>query len=176
VAFEREEMILHGVYEITEVLGSGGFGVVLGGRHRDIGQRVAIKRLDGGDPRLPREVRAELAARLRVEASLLASPRHPHLVEIYQYAKEPDGNLHLLVMERLEGTIAGYFGQADRSIVDVCVAGVAIGTALRVAHERRVVHRDIRPANVLVAADRTVKVADFGIAKILRDDDSGGTT
>jgi serine/threonine-protein kinase len=169
VAFEREEALLHGVYEITEVLGSGGFGIVLGGRHRDIGQRVAIKRIDVARPDLPPQTSADLAARLRAEARMLTSLRHPHLVEVYNY--ETDGDLHLLVMERLDGTLAGYFGQAsNRSIFNACGVGVAIGAALGAAHARRIVHRDIKPQNVLVAADGTVKVADFGIAKVLGDE------
>jgi serine/threonine-protein kinase len=165
VAFEREEALLHGVYEITEVLGSGAFSVVLGGRHRDIGQRVAIKRIDGRNPDLPAGARAELAGRLRAEARLLTDLRHPHLVEVYNF--ESDGELHLLVMERLDETLGGYFGRASRSIHDACAAGVAVGAALGVAHARGVVHRDIKPHNVLVATDGTFKVADFGIAKIL---------
>jgi serine/threonine-protein kinase len=166
VAFEREEALLHGVYEITEVLGIGGFGIVLGGRHRDIGQQVAIKTIDAA--RLPPYLRADLPARLRVEARLMTSLRHPHIVEVYNY--ETDGELHLLVMERLDGTLGGYFGVAGgRTVFDACAAGVAIGAALGVAHARNVVHRDIKPQNVLVASDRTLKVADFGIAKVLDD-------
>ncbi|OHV33409.1 MULTISPECIES: serine/threonine-protein kinase [Pseudofrankia] len=174
MAFEREEALLHGVYEITEVLGSGGFGIVLGGRHRDIDQRVAIKRIDTARPGLTPAARADLAARLRAEARMLTSLRHPHLVEVYNY--ETDGELHLLVMERLDGTLGRYFGQASsRSILDACAAGVAIGAALGAAHARRIVHRDIKPQNVLVAADGTVKVADFGVAKILGDELSPAT-
>ncbi|ADP82764.1 serine/threonine-protein kinase [Pseudofrankia inefficax] len=165
MAFEREEALLHGVYEITEVLGSGAFSVVLGGRHRDIGQLVAIKRIDGRNPDLPAGARAELAGRLRAEARLLTNLRHPHLVEVYNF--ESDGELHLLVMERLHETLGGYFGRASRTIYDACAAGVAVGAALGVAHARGVVHRDIKPHNVLVATDGTFKVADFGIAKIL---------
>jgi serine/threonine-protein kinase len=166
VAFEREEALLHGVYEITEVLGIGGFGIVLAGRHRDIGQLVAIKTIDAA--RLPPSLRADLPARLRVEARLMTTLRHPHIVEVYNY--ETDGELHLLVMERLDGTLGGYFGVAGgRTVFDACAAGVAIGAALGVAHARNIVHRDIKPQNVLVASDRTLKVADFGIAKVLDD-------
>ncbi|EFC79934.1 serine/threonine-protein kinase, partial [Parafrankia sp. EUN1f] len=162
--FEREEAILHGQYELIETVARSGNSEVIRGRHRDIDQRVAVKRISS------RDAPAQVARLLRAEAEILTVLSHPHILRVYNY--NTDGEIHLLVMEWLErGTLRRYFADAGRSVLDVCVAGIVTASALQAAHARNVVHRDVKPANLLVADNHTIKLADFGIAQIV---DEGG--
>ena len=151
-------------YEVGGVLGQGGFGVVLAGRHRQLDRRVAIKQLS-------RTVAADVAVRRRftAEARVLASLDHPHVVPVYDFVERED--LCLLVMELLPGgtlrdrsTTTGFTAPHAVAISLACAAG------LTAAHERGVLHRDVKPENMLFAASGAIKVTDFGIAKVV-----GGT-
>src|SRR5919206_59475 len=151
-------------YEVGGVVGQGGFGVVLAGRHRQLDRRVAIKQLS-------RTVAADVAVRRRfaAEARVLASLDHPHVVPVYDFVERED--LCLLVMELLPGgtlrdrsTTTGFTAPHAVAISLACAAG------LTAAHERGVLHRDVKPENMLFAASGALKVTDFGIAKVV-----GGT-
>ena len=151
-------------YDVGGVLGQGGFGVVLAGRHRQLDRRVAIKQLS-------RTVAADVAVRRRftAEARVLASLDHPHVVPVYDFVERED--LCLLVMELLPGgtlrdrsTTTGFTAPHAVAISLACAAG------LTAAHERGVLHRDVKPENMLFAASSAIKVTDFGIAKVV-----GGT-
>ncbi|HEX3542081.1 MAG TPA: serine/threonine-protein kinase [Acidimicrobiales bacterium] len=153
-------------YDIGGELGRGGFGVVLAGRHRQLRRDVAIKELPpalAADPR----VRARFAA----EARVLASLSHPHIVPIYDYV-ERDG-ICLLVMEKLPGgTLWERFRQQGLGVETTCAVVMAACTALHYAHRRGVLHRDVKPENLLYSADGVLKITDFGIAKVV----GGGET
>ena len=151
-------------YEVGGVVGQGGFGVVLAGRHRQLDRRVAIKQLS-------RTVAADVAVRRRfaAEARVLASLDHPHVVPVYDFVERED--LCLLVMELLPGgtlrdrsTTTGFTAPHAVAVSLACAAG------LNAAHERGVLHRDVKPENMLFAASGALKVTDFGIAKVV-----GGT-
>ena len=149
-------------YDIGDQLGRGGMGVVVSGQHRQLGRRVAIKQLPeavASDP--------EVRHRFTAEARVLASLDHPHVVPVYDFV-ESDG-LCLLVMELLPGgtlrgraTAAGGFTAPHA--VAVCLACTS---GLAAAHRRGILHRDVKPENMLFAASGVLKVADFGIAKVL---------
>jgi len=153
-------------YEIGGELGRGGFGLVLSGRHRQLRRDVAIKELPpalAADPR----VRARFAA----EARVLASLSHPHIVPIYDYV-ERDG-VCLLVMEKLTGgTLWDKFKQQGLSVEATCAVAMAACTALHYAHQRGVLHRDVKPENLLYSGEGVLKITDFGIAKVV----GGGET
>lgn len=153
-------------YEIGGELGRGGFGLVLSGRHRQLRRDVAIKELPpalAADPR----VRARFAA----EARVLASLSHPHIVPIYDYV-ERDG-VCLLVMEKLTGgTLWDKFKQQGLGVEATCAVAMAACTALHYAHQRGVLHRDVKPENLLYSAEGVLKITDFGIAKVV----GGGET
>ncbi|MCK9875076.1 protein kinase [Frankia sp. Ag45/Mut15] len=156
-------------YELGDELGRGGFGVVVAARHRLIDRPVAVKVLttadldpaggSGGHGSGGRDLRA----RFLDEARVLAGLDHPHVVRIYDYV-ETDG-LCLLVMEQLTG--GSLRGRALAGPGAASAIGVAAAVALDAAHGRGVLHRDIKPDNLLFTADGTPKVTDFGIAKIV---------
>lgn len=142
-------------YELRDQLGAGHFGLVLAGRHRHLERDVAIKVLavadEGADDRFT------------AEARLLAHMDHPYIVRVYDYV-EHDG-LRLIIMELLSG------GSLSRRLAGIspksaCAVAIAVAEALSYAHARGVLHRDIKPDNVLFNAGNILKVTDFGIAKI----------
>ncbi len=147
-------------YEIGEEIGRGSTGVVYAARHRRLERQVAVKLLPADSAR-DESVRRRFVS----EAKLLASLSHIHVVPIYDFVEE-DG-LCLLVMERLGGGTLHDFARAGIDPRASCAAVLALTAGLQHAHERGVLHRDVKPANVLVADDGVVKVTDFGIAKVL---------
>jgi len=146
-------------FEIGEELGRGSFGVVLAGRHRQLGRDVAIKRLSsslGEDP--------EIRRRFVNEARLLGRLDHPHVVPVFDFV-ESDGLL-LLVMERLRGgTVSGRLAAMSPEVA--CAVVLACCAGLHHAHGRGVLHRDVKPDNLMFTDNGTLKVTDFGIAKVV---------
>ncbi len=148
-------------YEIGAELGRGGWGVVLAGRHRQLGREVAIKQL-------PRAFAADpdVRARFTAEARVLASLDHPHIVPVYDYV-ERDG-LCLLVMEQLPGGTLWSRFSADGFTPPAAAAAVLASIAgLQAAHEHHILHRDVKPENLMFSASGALKVTDFGIAKVV---------
>ncbi|MBV9413082.1 MAG: protein kinase, partial [Acidimicrobiia bacterium] len=149
------------LYEVEGELGHGAWGVVLAGRHRQLGRDVAIKQL-------PRSFGADPAVRSRfiAEARLLASLEHPHVVPLYDFV-EHDG-LCLLVMERLGGgTLWSRARSGNVTPQSSCALVLATLSALQYAHQRGVLHRDIKPENLMFSSKGDLKVTDFGIAKVV---------
>ena len=153
-------------YEIGEELGRGAWGVVIAGRHRELGRDVAIKQLPpsfGSDP--------EVKKRFRSEAKLLASLDHPHIVPVY-HAGEQDGVLYI-TMRLIDGVdlraLLAQEGRFDAKRAAQITAQVA--SALDAAHARGLVHRDVKPANVLRTlrdGHEHVYLTDFGLTKSAR--------
>ena len=156
-------------YDIGAELGRGAFGVVLAGRHRQLGRDVAIKQLSPG------LVNNDLArGRFRSEARVLASIEHPHVVPIYDYVEYEDGCA--LVMERLAGgTVWHQFVDRGFDQRTACAIALLACSGLHEAHRHGVLHRDMKPENMLFGEDRVLKVTDFGIARVLGDDDTLAT-
>ena len=156
-------------YEVTGLLGRGAMGEVLGGRHERLGRDVAIKRLPAafaGDP--------EVRERFGDEARVLASLNHPHIVPVYDYV-ESEG-LCLLVMESLPGgTVWDRFTGAGITMTTACAAVLATCAGLAYAHEKRVLHRDVKPDNLMFDAEGGLKVTDFGIATVFGGDETLAT-
>jgi serine/threonine-protein kinase len=168
-------------YRVVSVVGSGGFGVVYRAVHTGFGEPVAVKCI-----KLPGELgereRSELLTRLQDEGRVLhrLSKLSSGIVQALDVGAvtSPNGQwLPYLVMEWLEGeTLAGYLrarlarGEGALSIVQAIELLEPAARALEVAHRQKVAHRDVKPENlclVEVAGQRTVKVLDFGIAKVL---------
>jgi serine/threonine protein kinase len=148
--------------EILDCLGRGGMGVVYKARHSRLNRLVALKILA---PEKERDQR--FAARFTHEAQALARLNHPSIVGVYDFG-ETDGFYYLL-MEFVDGVSLRHLLHSKTLTPEQALAVVPeICEALQYAHERAVVHRDIKPENLLVDKAGKVKIADFGIAKIVR--------
>ena len=162
-----------GKYDVRRELGKGAMGVVYEGYDPLIERPVAIKTIR--PEQLDKTQAAEVLARFKREAQAAGRLSHPHIVGIYDYGEvipEADaadpGTLAYIAMEFIKGReLKDYFDANERfGMKDVeRIMGEILG-ALDHAHRNGVVHRDMKPANVILLADGTVKVADFGIARI----------
>jgi eukaryotic-like serine/threonine-protein kinase len=151
-----------GPYEIVSPLGVGGMGEVYRARDSKLGRSVAIKVLPSEVAKDP-----ETLDRFRREAKVLASLNHPNIASIYGFE---DSDRPGLVMELVEGpTLADRILAGPLSVEEALTIAKQVCEALEYAHERGIVHRDVKPANIKVAADGTVKLLDFGLAKALED-------
>jgi serine/threonine protein kinase len=151
-------------YELGEELGRGGWGVVLSAQHRALGRPVAVKQL-------PRAFAADAAVRGRflTEGRLLAALDHPHIVPVFDFI-EKDG-LCLLVMELLPGgTVWSRFTAKGFTPPAACATVLAAASGLQAAHEKNVLHRDVKPENMMFSSEGVLKVTDFGIAKVVGGD------
>ena len=149
-----------GPYEITAQIGVGGMGEVYRATDKNLKRQVAIKVL-------PEAVAAdaERLVRFQREAEVLASLNHPNIAIIHGLEKS-DG-VTGLVMELVEGpTLADRIAQGPIPIDEALPIAKQIAEALEAAHEQGIIHRDLKPANIKVRPDGTVKVLDFGLAKM----------
>jgi eukaryotic-like serine/threonine-protein kinase len=150
-----------GPYEIVSPLGAGGMGEVYRARDTKLDRDVAIKILPdvfGAD--------SERRARFAREAKTLASLNHPNIAAIY--GLEDGSGMSALVLELVEGpTLADRIAQGAIPLEEALPIARQIAEALEAAHELGIIHRDLKPANVKLRPDGTVKVLDFGLAKVL---------
>lgn len=149
-----------GPYEIVSPLGAGGMGEVYRARDSKLGRSVAIKVLPFGVARDP-----EKLERFQREAKVLASLNHPNIASIYGFE---DSDKPGLVMELVEGpTLADRILTGPLPLEEALTIAKQVCDALEYAHEHSIVHRDVKPANIKVVTDGTVKLLDFGLAKAL---------
>src|SRR5439155_21947732 len=154
-------------YQILGTLGRGGMGVVYKARQRDANRSVALKMILGGEDAGP-----EALARFRTEIEAVARLQHPHVVQIYEVGEwqasdgspprpyfsmefADDGSL----AQKLCGTPLAF--QRAAQLLEM------LARAIHYAHERGIIHRDLAPSNVLLMADGTPKITDFGLAKLV---------
>lgn len=148
-------------YEVFGELGRGAWGIVYEGRHRQLERRVAIKQLTEAFASSE-----QTRARFVAEARLLAALDHPYIVPVYDYVEEE--GLCLLIMEKLDGgTVWNRFTTSGLGPEAACGVVMAACAALERAHEKGVLHRDVKPENLMFSGTDTIKVTDFGIAKIV---------
>ncbi len=150
--------------EILECLGRGGMGVVYKARQKSLNRLVALKLL------APERVAdAKFAERFANEARALAALNHPGIVTIHDFGQA--GGFYYLLMEFVDGVNLRQAMKAGRFTPEQALAVVPpVCEALQFAHEHGIVHRDIKPENLLLDKDVRVKIADFGIAKMLHAD------
>ncbi|MHB8420813.1 MAG: serine/threonine-protein kinase [Myxococcales bacterium] len=153
-----EPIELGGRYRLVRELGRGGMACVYLARDQKLLRDVAVKMLPPG------VLDEALAKRLEREARLAAAVNHPNAVAVYDFGSE-QGRPYL-VSEYVEGsTLAGLFEKRPTRLAEVAALLLhPVASALGAAHARGLVHRDVKPANVLVSRDGQVKLADFGIA------------
>jgi serine/threonine protein kinase len=156
-----------GKYQILELLGSGGMSAVYLCRHRELGNRVAVKVLPKALAKDP-----TLLKRFYREARVCATLEHPNIVRGFEADNER--NQHFLVMEFVEGCslqeIVKKKGPLPLARAAHYISQAAVG--LQYAHEQGLVHRDIKPANLLVNRSGTVKILDMGLSRFYQEDDS----
>jgi predicted Ser/Thr protein kinase len=157
--------VLNGRYEVETTLGEGGMARVYRGTDRILGRTVAIKVLSpkyAGDD--------SFVTRFRREAQAAAGLNHPHVVSVFDTGDDEDQ--HYIVMEYVEGdTLADVLRREGRLPPERATAIAAdVATALEGAHEKGLVHRDVKPGNVMIDREGRVKVMDFGIARAAADD------
>lgn len=149
-----------GPYQILEKLGSGGMGEVFLCHDARLQRKVALKRLTSGEPGTEDE-----ASILR-EARAAARLTHPHIASVYDVL-EHEGRA-FIVMEYVEGeSLRARILRGALSAEETIAIGRQLASALAAAHAQGVIHRDLKPSNVQVMADGTIKVLDFGVAKVL---------
>ena len=147
-------------YRIISKLGAGGMGEVYLAEDTQLDRRVALKIL----PERP-AIEAERMRRFVLEAKSASALNHPNIITIYEIGET--GNRHFIASEYIDGqTLHRRISSGPMSLSAVLDAGVQIASALQAAHEANIVHRDIKPDNVMVRPDGLVKLLDFGIAKM----------
>jgi len=147
--------------EILACLGRGGMGVVYKARQKSLNRLVALKLLAP-----ERANDQQFAGRFEREAQALAALNHPHIVGVYDFGQA--GGFYFLLMEFVDGVNLRQAMKAGRFTPEQALAVVPpVCEALQFAHEHGIVHRDIKPENLLLDKQGRVKIADFGIAKML---------
>ena len=153
-----------GKYKILERIGSGGMGIVYLGEHKLMGHRVAIKVLPVALAEHPWFLK-----RFYREAQAVAALNHPNIVRAHDI--DQDGKLHFLVMEFVDGSslqdIVAKYGPLDFHRAAHYVRQAALG--LQHLHEKELIHRDIKPGNLLLTRDGVIKILDLGLARFFRD-------
>src|SRR5215510_14296120 len=155
-----------GSYEITALLGKGGMGEVYRARDTKLGRDVAIKTL-------PEEFTSDpdRLARFQREAKLLASLNHPNIGAIY--GLEEFNGSPVLILELVEGeTLAERLKRGPLPIDESLKIAIDVAGALEEAHEKGVIHRDLKPGNIKLTPEGKVKVLDFGLAKALEGNEA----
>ncbi|MGW1765817.1 serine/threonine-protein kinase [Streptomyces sp. NPDC002073] len=167
---EAGRQLVDGRFELIAPLGSGGMGTVWRARDIALHREVALKEVRPPDPAVA-AARPDLAAQLREravrEARALARLSHPHVVTIHHIVDPADGSHPWIVMELVKGgSLYDRLTQGPLPVTEVRRLGLEVLSALRAAHAQGVQHRDVKPANVLLRADGSAVLTDFGIAAL----------
>ena len=154
--------LLLGRYEVIEKIGEGGMSVVYKAKDRLLNRYVAIKILR------PEFIKDEqFVENFRRESQAAAGLSHPNIVNVYDVGKE--GNIHFIVMELIEGQSLSHIIEEKGKIEyqDAISIAKQVASALGLAHRNGIIHRDVKPHNILITPDGTAKLADFGIARTI---------
>ncbi len=163
---------LGGRYELLEKIGDGGMAVVYKGRDKLLNRFVAVKILK---PEYTKDVK--FIDSFRRESQSAASLSHPNIVSIYDVGRE--GNIHYIVMELIEGRVLSDVIREEGPLRprDAVEIAKQVALALGSAHKNQIIHRDVKPHNILLMEDGTAKITDFGIARAVNSSTimGGGT-
>ena len=152
-------------YEIVSKIGAGGMSDVYKAKDHVLGRFVAIKVLK---PEFSED--RGFVAKFRTEAQSAAGLEHPNIVNIYDVGSEE--GLHYIVMEYVEGiTLKTYIEKKGQlSFKEAVSIAIQVARGIEAAHNKQIIHRDIKPQNIMISTEGKVKVMDFGIAKFAREE------
>src|SRR5262245_61769248 len=157
-------------YRITGKLGIGGMGIVYDAEDTRLPRRVALKFLPqelAGDP--------DAARRLQREAETIALLNHPNICTIFEIDEHKGSRF--IVMERVDGVnLTLHMSRTMMTDAEIMEISRQVAVALEAAHEKGIVHRDIKPGNIMVGPGGTVKVLDFGLARRFKMPETGEVT
>ncbi|MFD6418651.1 tetratricopeptide repeat protein [Streptomyces sp. NPDC060194] len=166
-----ETTLAQGRYRLIEQIGRGGMGEVWRARDESLGRQVAVKCLKPLGPQRDHSFARVLRERFRREARVAAALQHRGITVVHDFG-EDDGVL-FLVMELLEGRNLSQLLEDNKAhplpVDDIVEIAEQVAAALAYTHEQGIVHRDLKPANIMRLTDGTVKICDFGIARLGRD-------
>ena len=153
-------MMIGDRYEILEKIGTGGMSDVYKAKDHKLNRFVAVKVLkqEFGE-------NANFVSKFRVEAQAAAGLMHPNIVNVYDVGEE--SGIHYIVMELVEGiTLKKYIEKKARlSVKEAVSIAIQVSMGIEAAHNNHIIHRDIKPQNIIISKEGKVKVTDFGIAK-----------
>lgn len=156
-------------YRMVRLISAGAFGTVVEAEQLELGRSVALKFLH-----LTRQAEAEVTERFLREARVTASLSHPHVIRVLDFDVE-DGTPWIAYELLPGGTLTSLVADGPPPWADGCRYLVQVASALEEAHQRGVLHRDVKSQNVLVTEDGTMKLTDFGLAKFDRQEGEGLT-
>ncbi len=156
--------LLSGRYELLEKIGDGGMAVVYKGKDKLLNRYIAVKILR---PEFTKD--STFVENFKRESQAAAGLSHPNIVGVYDVGRE--GNINYIVMELIEGRTLNDIIEDEapmdyRKVIDITKQ---VASALRVAHKNKIIHRDVKPHNIMITNDGVVKLADFGIARAVND-------
>lgn len=153
-------MIIGDRYEILEKIGTGGMSDVYKAKCHKLNRCVAVKVL-----KQEFSENANFVSKFRIEAQAAAGLTHPNIVNVYDVGEEND--IHYIVMELVEGiTLKKYIEKKARlSVKEAVSIAIQVSMGIEAAHNNHIIHRDIKPQNIIISKEGKVKVTDFGIAK-----------
>jgi serine/threonine protein kinase len=155
-----------GRYEVIKTIGKGAMGVVYKARDPLLDRVVAVKTI-AAPQQQGRRVRSAFLERFQREAKAAAKMSHPAIVTIFDVGVDEDSGAPFMVLEYLPGeSLADRLDRVRFPLARCVQIGLDLSSALSFAHRQRIVHRDVKPANVLHAGDNRWKLADFGIARL----------
>ena len=153
-------MVIGSRYEIQELIGTGGMSDVYRAKDNKLNRNVAVKVL-----KQEFSENREFVAKFRKEAEAAANLMHPNIVTVYDVGE--DSGISYIVMELVDGyTLKQYIEKKSHLTINECISiAIPIASGIEAAHNKGIIHRDIKPQNVIISKDGKVKVTDFGIAK-----------
>ncbi len=155
-----------GRYEVIKTIGKGAMGIVYKARDPLLDRTVAVKTIMSPQQQ-GRRVRSAFLERFQREAKAAAKMSHPAIVTIFDVGVDEDSGAPFMVLEYLPGeSLADRLDRVRLPLARCVQIGLDLSSALAFAHRQRIVHRDVKPANVLHAGDNRWKLADFGIARL----------
>jgi WD40 repeat protein len=155
-----------GGYHLLARIGEGGMGLVWRAREPETGRIVALKQLRFIDAALDSKRAKETAARFRREIGLAARLEHPGIARVYDTGRDDTGGQPFFTMELVEGEPLNAGGRSEAEILRLMILCC---DAVEYAHRNGVIHRDLKPGNILVTRDGLIKVLDFGVARALEE-------